>query len=57
MDDFDFLKNYHLKLIAYLIDVFNTGKQTIKWFLNDAFYYSGREYTGVKLSMGLKRIY
>ena len=32
MDDFDFLKNYHLKLIAYLIDVFNMANKQSNGF-------------------------
>lgn len=45
MDDFDFLKNYHAKLVPYLIQAFDIFKTTIECFLRGKYLFVNlREY-------------
>ena len=51
----EFLRNYHAKLVHYLMEVFCLNKPAIECFLIDEFYYSGRDWnTGERWSIPLK---
>ena len=55
MGDFEFLQDYHLKLLPHLFEVFNVDKKAIECFLNNEHNYSCRDWnTGEKWSVILR---
>ena len=55
INNYQFLKSYHEKLVPYLFQCFNIDPRLIQCFMFDAFVYSGRDWsTSQKWLLSLK---